>query len=341
MSSKTHLKTVALITKQKSMTILITGGLGFIGSNLAKKMVSEKNEVKIYDAKIDGYGANEQNISDIREDVNVIKGDIRNYDRLEREMEGVDVVYHLAAQLSRKLSNERPELDVNINNIGTLNVLRAASEKEDKPHVIYTSSQAVYGDSNQIPIDEKKEATPVDIYGANKLSGEKYMRIYNKTKDVPTTTVRLTNVYGPRAQLENPDYGVINLFIRKALLNETLTVFGEGSTKRDFVYVKDVVEALSSCKMKPKCFGEVYLLGSGRSITIAEMAETIVASAKKGKVKNVDWPEEWRRIKVGDIIIDNSKIKEHTKWKTNTEFKEGIQNTLKYYNGITKKYISL
>lgn len=320
-------------------TVLITGGLGFIGSNLAHRLVEEGAEVVILDAALERYGANAENIAEISDRVSVVKEDVRNAEIIDQYVSAADIVYHFAAQLSRTVSLNDPELDMDINCRGTLNVLRSASDADPSPKVVFASSQAVVGVPDELPIDENTRAAPVDVYGANKRAGEMYFDLYNRVEKVPTTVVRLSNVYGPHAQLSNNEYGVIHQFIRKAIEDEELTVFEPGDMKRDFVFVDDVVDALEKIGRNPSSCGNRYMIGSGSSVTINELATLIVREAKAGSVELVPWPDDWEAIRIGDMETDPSTIEEQLGWTAEVALSEGIGRTLNFYRSKRTHYI--
>jgi UDP-glucose 4-epimerase len=227
-------------------TALVTGGMGFIGSNLTLRLLGAEVRVHVVDAELPAYGANELNLNRYTSGITRHTADIRDEQKLDDIFEATkpDVVFHLAAQVSRPISMSDPNTDVSINCRGTINVLESTQEHCPGAPVTFTSSQAVYGTPESTPLTEETSTAPVDVYGANKSAGESYCRVYSRAHDLDTTIVRLTNAYGPRAQLENPKYGVINKFIRNALNDDILTVYDPGTMQRDFVYIDDVVTGL-------------------------------------------------------------------------------------------------
>jgi UDP-glucose 4-epimerase len=319
--------------------VLITGGLGFIGSTLTHTLVDAGANVTIFDARLSEYGSNPTNIREIRDEVQVVEGDVREAKAVATLVQSSDVVFHLAAQLSRTVSNEQPDVDAGINCIGLLNVLSAASSCEDPPRVVFTSSQAVVGRPPTLPLDESTRAAPRDIYGVNKRAGELYCDVYTDTHDVPTVVSRLTNVYGPRAQLSNPNYGVIHNFIASALKDETLTVFEPGTMQRDFIHVDDVVTGLLELGRADSAIGERYILGTGRPTTIKWLAETIVDIAGSGAVELVPWPDEWDSIRVGDLYADPSSMKEQFGWEATTYLENGLRGTIEFYREYSTDYL--
>lgn len=321
--------------------VIITGGMGFIGSNLARSLVERDVTVHIIDAELPEYGANRANISDVESEVDIHTFDIRDQERLKSLFEKIQpaAVFHLAAQLSRPISVSDPLTDVDINCTGTINVLEAVKDHCPDASVLFTSSQAVYGVPESLPLTEKTETSPIDIYGANKLAGEKYCDVYTKVHGIDIKTIRLTNVYGPRAQLDNPKYGVINKFIRNAITDTELPVYKPGTMLRDFVFIDDVISAILAITSDGES-GDTYLVGSGTSTSIKELAQTIVDRTGSGEVTMVDWPDDWGGIRVGDITIETEKATTTTEWEPETTLLEGVDRTVEYYSTHLEQYLS-
>jgi UDP-glucose 4-epimerase len=319
--------------------VLITGGAGFIGSNLSRALVGKCANVTILDQFLQEYGSNTTNLEGIDDQIQIIEGDVRDLGTVTDAVSEADVVFHLASQLSRTVSNEQPSKDIEINCVGTMNVLQAASNRETKPRVVFTSSQAVIGQPPSIPITEETRSKPIDVYGANKRASEHYADIFHRVHEVPTVVFRLTNVYGPRAQLNNPNYGVINRFIRLALQDETLPVFQPGEMTRDFVYVDDVVRALLKGGISHDVVGERYIVGSGTGTSIIKLANLIVTHAGKGDVELVSWPEEWDSIRIGDLVSDPAKLQRDTGWEPKIKLTDGVKQMLSYYEEHIDSYL--
>ena len=321
-------------------TVVVTGGLGFIGSNLARELVSSGLSVHIIDSELESYGSNRVNISGIKDEVTIHSADVRNRNKIVECITSIDpdAIFHLAAQLSRPMSLEEPTKDIDINCKGTINILESAKAMDNSPDLIFTSSQAVYGVPQSIPIDEETPAEPIDIYGANKLAGEGYLRTYSNRYDIDTTVCRLTNVYGPRAQLSNPKYGVINKFIRNSINDGDLTVYEPGEMLRDFVYVGDVINAFIKILENRESSYRTYLIGSGRSVSIKQLANMTVKTASGGSVKIVPWPDDWEGIRIGDITADTSKFEQEMGWEPETNIKSGLEKTISYYKDCMGQY---
>ncbi|OYR44608.1 NAD(P)-dependent oxidoreductase [Halorubrum sp. Ea8] len=311
----------------ESQDVLITGGLGFTGSNLARELVEMGANVTILD--IVRSEEKLHSIRDIRDQVEVIDADIRDSETVAAAVTDQDVVYHLASKTSRLGANENPRENLEINGTGPLNVLEPAAACDDPPHVVYASSLAVVGNVTET-IDEETVPNPVDIYGINKKAVEEYLKLYTRIKSVPTTAVRPANLYGPHAPLYATGYGIINQFVGQALRDESLSVF-EPSDTREFLYISDMVSALLHIGQNEDAFGECYVLGTGRPLTMKRAAEMVVDIAGSGSIELVEWTESWEEIRRGDVATDPSKIEQQLGWSTDVELEEGLERTFEFY----------
>ncbi|MDR5672230.1 Nucleoside-diphosphate-sugar epimerase [Halalkaliarchaeum sp. AArc-CO] len=310
-----------------SENVLITGGLGFTGSNLASQLVNQGANVTLLD--IVRSEEKLHSIRHIRDEVRVIDSDIRDGEIVDNAVTETDVVFHLASKTSRSEANENPRENLEINCRGPLNVLESAASCEDPPHVIYASSLAVVGNVSET-IDESTVPNPVDMYGINKGAVEEYCKLYTRIKDVPTTAVRPANLYGPHAPLYATGYGIINQFVGAALRDETLPVF-EPSDTREFLYIDDMVDALTRIAGDQTAFGECYVLSTGRSLTMKRAAEMVVDIAGSGSIDLVPWTDSWQEIRRGDVSTDPSKIESELGWTTNVSLEEGLERTFEFY----------
>ena len=314
---------------------LITGGLGFVGSNLARRMIKEGADPTLLDTVKE---EKLPTIEDIREDVTIVDADIRESQAVESQVLDSDIVFHLAAKTSRLAANENPRENLEINCGGPLNVLESAADCEDPPRVVYVSSLATVGNVPGI-IDETTEPNPVDIYGIHKRAVEDYCQLYTRLKGVPTTVVRPANLYGPRSPLHAKGYGIINQFVGDALRDDTLTVF-EPSDLRDFLYITDMVDALTRVGEDDRAIGETYELGTGESQTMKEAAELVIDVAGSGSIETVPWPEDWEGIRRGDISLDPSKIETELGWSTSIGLEEGLHRTVNFYRSNREQYLN-
>jgi len=321
-----------------SRRVLITGGLGFVGSNLAHSLVAAGAEVTLLDARLPHLGSNPANIAGIEDDVTVAEADVRDADAVADCVADADLVYHCAAQNDRSYAGEHPSADLAINCEGTLNVLEAAKACDPSPRVVYTSSLAVYGRPTDLPVDESTPARPMDLYGAHKRTAEHYCRIYHEQHGVPTTVCRLANVYGPRAPTDT-GYGVQGIFVATAVRDETITVFEPGTMQRDIIHVADVVDVLERMGTSEAVLGEEYVLGSGEGTTLGSLARTIVDVAGTGEVELVPWPEEWAKIDRGDVYCDPAKLRAALDWSPKIELETGLRETVEFYRDNRETYL--
>jgi UDP-glucose 4-epimerase len=327
------------VNSMNQQNVLITGGLGFIGSNLAHKLVSLGANVTIYDALLPQYGGNIANIKEIKEKIRDVRADVRDFDQLKEHVKDQDIIFNCAAQVSHIDSMSDPYSDIAINCVGTINLLEAARKLNDDVKIVYTGTRSQTGKIEYSPADEKHPEFPMDIYSANKSAAEKYHLIYYRSYGIPTTSLRISNAYGPRAQIKQKGYGIINYLIRMALENETITVYEPGTQKRDFIYIDDVVDSMILAAQSGLANGEVFLVGSGKETAFVNMVKLIIEIAGSGTWKFVPWPPERKSIEVGDIALDLGKIQKLLKWNPKVNLEEGLNRTIEYYRERMHDYL--
>ncbi|MBI5061477.1 MAG: SDR family NAD(P)-dependent oxidoreductase [Candidatus Aenigmarchaeota archaeon] len=320
---------------------LITGGLGFVGSNLAHALVGLGAEVSIYDACLDPFGRNLANLEGIRERVLFVKGDIRDKEKVEETIKAVepDLVFNCAAQVSHLDSMNNPLLDIDINCRGNMTVLEVCRKFADGAKIIYAGTRAQIGRLKYSPIDEEHPSEPIDVYGIDKLAAEKYHRLYNDVYGLRACSVVINNSYGPRHQMKHRKYGILNWFIRLALEGKEISVYGDGRQLRDYNYIDDVVDAMLLCAQEEKTNGQRYLLGSGKPIQFIEMVDKIIHTVGSGSRKRVPWPADREAIETGDFFVSFEKIKRELGWVPKTDFDEGLKKTVDFYKMHLQKYI--
>ncbi len=318
--------------------VLITGGLGFIGSNLAHRCLELGARVTIYDCLDPRSGGNLYNIEDIRQDVELVLGDIRDFECLSAHVAGQEVVFHCAAYTSHPNSMREPFTDVDVNCKGTLILLEALRRFNPGARLVYLGTSTQVGRMYYRPIDELHVEFPVDIYSANKLAGEKYCLIYARAYGLPVTVVRLANVFGPRSNIKSPDLGFINYFIGLGLQGKEIPVFGEGRQLRNITYVEDCVEALVLAALSEQTVGEVFFAVSDQHYAVAEVARE-VARVIGGRVKFVPWPEDRKAIEVGDALISNQKFRRVVPWTARYDLTSGLIRTRDYYIKCLDRYL--
>ena len=318
--------------------VLITGGLGFIGSNLAIACVKGGARVTIVDACIEPYGYNQANIEPIKDDVEVIRGDVRDRDLMRRLVPESDIVFHMAAQVGREISMEQPELDVDVNCNGTLNVLEACRHASKRVKVVFAGSRGQIGEPSYLPVDEEHPQNPTDVYGINKLAAEKYLFLYSHVYGFPVVSLRLNNVYGPRCQMHAGFYGILNWFMANAMDGKPITVYGAGQQTRDYVYVDDVVDAFVRSGIDPAADNQVFFVGSGVETVFLDMVKEVVRAVGKGEISYVPFPASREKIDIKRFVVTCAKIERALGWKARVGLAEGVQATAEYYKKNLERY---
>ncbi|MBN2104176.1 SDR family NAD(P)-dependent oxidoreductase [bacterium] len=319
--------------------VLITGGLGFIGSSIAREVVALGGNVTLLDACLEPYGWNQANIQEIQNRVRFIKGDIRDQQLMDRLTRESDYVFHMAAQVGREISMEQPVLDTDVNCIGTLHLLETARSMQKPPKIIFAGSRGQVGEPQYLPVDEDHPDHPTDIYGINKLAAEKYCLLYNHVYDLPVTSLRLNNVYGPRCQMHAGFYGILNWFMSNTMQDKPITVYGKGTQTRDYIYIDDVVQAFIQTAVIPETNGQMYYVGSGKETVFIDMVREIIRVVGKGKIEYVPFPESREKIDIKRFVVSTKKLEQSTGWKAQTDLLTGIERTFSYYQSFLNDYI--
>ena len=336
--TKGHGKKVGLVS-YKGKNILITGGLGFLGSNLACELVKLGAHVTILDSLHPRYGGNLFNIEECKRKIKVIIGDTRDRDIVRQAVKNKDIIFNFAAQVSYIDSPLIPHEDLDVNCRGHLNILESIKENDSKPRVIFSSSRLVIGINNVNPVNENHPTNPLSLYGIHKLAGEKYHNIYWKLHKIPTIILRITNPFGKKQQIKHNKYSLPGWFMRQAMEGKEITIFGDGKQVRDYIYVSDIVDAFLHIGMAKGVEGEIFNLGYGKSYRFKDMVEAIVKEVGRGKIRYIPWPDNYEKIETGHFEIDISKIKKATGWKPTTTLKEGITDMVSYYKKHKNRYI--
>jgi len=322
----------------RGKNILITGGLGFIGSNLAHSCVSKGANVTVYDCLDPKSGGNMRNICGIEDDIEVILNDIRNFEGLCSCIRKKDIVFHCAAYTSHKNSMSEPLIDIDVNCKGTIYLLEAIRRFNKDLKLVHIGTSTQIGKMKSNPIDETHSEFPVDIYSANKSASEKYVLVYSSAYNMRTCVARLANTYGQRSNIRSPDFGFINFFIGLGLNNMTMNVFGEGKQIRNVNYVDDVVDILLSAAINEKVNGNAFFAVGNQHLTISQIAEAIVKNIG-GKINYVTWPKDREPIEVGDAVISNDKLKSTLELPIFTDFNKGLCKTRDYFSSYLSNYL--
>ena len=320
--------------------VLITGGLGFIGSNLAIRLAKAGAKITLVDAMIEGHGGNLFNIAPVRDGVVVSFSDVRDENIMNYLVREQDYIFHLAGQNDHVLSLTNPFPDIDINIKGSAVLLEACRKYNRDAKLVYTGTRGEYGPAVQLPVNENAPINPKGIYELSSLTAQKLFKIYNDNHGLRSVTLRLTNIYGERAQMKHDRFGVANWFIRLAIDNQTIKVFGDGSLARDFLYVGDTVEAILMCALCENAYGEVFNVGHSRPSSFLELARKIVGIAGSGRWKFAPFTPERAVQEPGDFYSDISKIKKMVGWEPKTTLEQGLKKTAAYYKRYKKHYWS-
>jgi UDP-glucose 4-epimerase len=318
--------------------ILITGGLGFIGSNLAIRLVRDGARVAVCDAMIEGLGGNFENVREVQASLEIHVSDVRDEAEMARLVEGRDVVFHLAAQVSHVLSLANPYPDIDINIKGTATVLEACRKRNPEALVVRSGTRGQYGPAVRMPVAEDAPADPRGIYEISQLSAEMICRTYTRIHGIRTVPLRLTNVYGPRGQMKHSHFGVVNWFVRLALEGQPIPIFGTGRILRDFLYVDDCVDALVAAACEPATVGEIVNVGNDRSSTFLEVAEILREIVPGTEIVFTDFSPERKAQEPGDFVSDISKIRRLTGWFPRVELRDGLARTVDFYRERREDY---
>ena len=322
----------------KNKKILITGGLGMIGSTLTNKLIKLDAEVTIIDSLVKPFGGNFFNINDLKKLVTVNISDIRDKESMKVLIKDKDIVFNLAAQVSHNDSLQNPSLDADINYIGHLNVLEAARNYNPAAKIIHAGSRLQFGKILKNPVSEDHPLNPLTPYALNKTAAENLYLYYNRVFNIPVVIFRIANPYGPRCQMQHSKYTIINWFIRNAMEDKEIIIYGNGEQIRDYIFVEDLADAFILASDDENISNEVFNLGSGTGTRFKDMVQSVVETVGKGKIKFVPWPPGYLNIETGDYITDISKIKQFFEWSPKIKLDEGISITVDYYNRFKKYY---
>jgi UDP-glucose 4-epimerase len=318
---------------------LITGGLGFIGSNLAHRLVGLGAKVLLVDSLIPEYGGNLFNIEGIRDQVQVNIADVRDEFGLRYLLKGQDYIFNLAGQVSHTDSMIDPYTDLEINARSQLSILEACRHGNVNANIIFASTRQIYGKPEYLPVDERHPLQPVDINGINKLAGEWYHIVYHNVYGLKTVSLRLTNTYGPRMRVKDARQTFVGWWLRQMVEGKPLQIFGDGLQVRDFNYVDDVVDAMLLVGFNDVANGQIYNLGGDDPINLKDLAEVMIDVYGRGHYEFVPFPDERKRIDIGDFYGDYRKIRSKLGWRPRASLREGLGRTLAYYEEHLAQYI--
>lgn len=318
--------------------VLITGGLGFIGSNLARRLVELGASVTVVDSLVPEYGGNLFNINGIQDKVRMNISDVRDKHSMNYLVRGQDYLFNLAAQTGHVESMRDPFTDLEINGKAQLLILEACRKYNPGIKVVFASTRQVYGKPAYLPVDEKHPLCPVDVNGIHKMAGEWYHALYHKVYGIRGCALRLTNTYGPRVRVKDARQMFLGIWIRLLIEGKPIQVYGDGAQIRDLNYVDDVVEAFLLAAASDKADGEVFNLGADASICLRDLAKLLVEVNGSGEYRLVPFPSERSAIDIGDYYADYGKIRSVLGWAPKVSLREGLTRTLAYYQQHHDRY---
>jgi UDP-glucose 4-epimerase len=321
--------------------VMITGGLGFIGSNLARQLASLGARILIVDSLIPEYGGNLFNIRGIEDQVRVNIADVRQQSTMNYLVRDQDVLFNLAGQVSHIDSMQDPYTDLEINCRSQLSILEACRRYNPTIKVVFAGTRQIYGRPDSLPVSESHLVRPTDVNGINKAAGEYYHLVYNNVFGVRACSLRLTNIFGPRQLLKHNRQGFIAWFIRQVIEDREVQVYGDGHQIRDFVYVDDAADAFLRAGAADAANGQVFNVGGREPISLRDLIQLLIEIAGTGRFRFVEWPPEKKAIDIGDFTTDSSLIESRLGWSASTSLRDGLTATIAYYREHLAEYTSL
>lgn len=330
---------MTLLDKFKGARALVTGGLGFIGSNLARALHQAGAEVTVYDSLIPQHGGDLYNLQGVNDRMRIVVADMRDSDALVPVVKGQDFIFHLAGQVSHGDSMREPELDLAVNCTATIKLVEACRYHNPSAVLVNTSTRQVYGRPLQLPVTEDHPTEPVDVNGINKLAAEYYHLLYHRVYDVRSVVLRLTNTYGPRQQIRNERQGMAGVFLNRALRGQDLKLFGTGLQLRDFNYVTDVVEALLLAATTPACYGRVFNLGAPDRHSLVDFC-SILKTLCGVSYEVVPFPADRKLIDIGDYYGSYARFQEASGWQARVSLAEGLRLSVEFFREHQEHYLT-
>jgi len=322
----------------KGKSVLVTGGLGFIGSNLSMRLVEAGARVTIVDNMIPRLGGNLFNVKEIVDRIHLNFSDVRDEHSMDYLVKGQEIIFHLAGQVNHVDSIRNPIQDLDINCRGTLVLLESCRKYNRKARIVFAGTRGEYGASVTLPVAEDHPTNPKGIYAVTNLSAEKMVLVYHDVHQIRGMCLRITNTYGPRHQMAHDEYGVVNWFIRKAIDDERIPVFGDGRILRDFLFVDDAVECFIEVAQCPQAYGEVFNVGTGVPYSFIDLAKKVVKIAGTGEVSFAEFTKERQEVEPGDYYTDISKIRRVVGWEPRTDLDEGLRRSIDFYRKHKQEY---
>ncbi len=318
--------------------ILITGGLGFIGANLARRLVELGAQVTLVDSLIPEYGGNLFNINGIEDKVKVNISDVRDEHSMRYLVQGQDYLFNLAGQTSHMDSMDDPETDMEINCRAQISILKSCRKYNPDVKIVFASTRQIYGKPDYLPVDEKHLLRPTDVNGINKMAGEWYHVLYNNVYGIKACALRLTNTYGPRMRVKDARQTFLGIWIKLLLEGKPFDVWGGGQL-RDFTYIDDAVDGFLLAATKEEANGKVFNLGGCEVVSLRDLANLFVAANGSGTFQVREFPADRKRIDIGDYYADDRLIRSELKWTPKMNLQKGLACTLDYYRCHLEHYL--
>lgn len=318
--------------------VLITGGAGFIGANLAHRLVELGAAITIVDSLIPEYGGNLRNLHEIADRVRLNIADVRDEHSMNYLVQGHDYLFNLAGQTSHMDSMRDPYTDLEINCRSQLSILESCRKHNTDIKIVYASTRQIYGKPDYLPVDERHLVHPTDVNGINKMAGEWYHILYHNVYGIRACALCLTNTYGPRMRVKDARQTFLGIWIKRIIDEEPIQVWGDGLQIRDFTYVDDCVEAMLLAAMTPGAHGQIFNLGSAETINLRDLAALLVQINGAGQYEIIPYPADRKPIDIGDYYGDYRLIQGRLGWRPQVDLREGLARTLAFYRANRAHY---
>ena len=324
----------------KDKRVLVIGGMGFIGCNVSRALVNNNSEVTVTTSSVQSFGTNKFNLNDVEGRYTHKILDIRDRISLLNLVKGFDIIYNFAGQPAHNKSLDDPHLDKDINLDGHLNLLQACKINNPDAKILYAGSRMQLGKINHFPVNEEHPSKPKSPYGVSKQAAEDYSQYFFREEGLDTVVFRISNPYGPRAQMRKSEYCIVNWFLGQLMNGKDVTVYGDGNQLRDYIFIEDLVDAYLLAGVSPNSKGQVFNVGSGIGTRFKEMVDILIETVGGGKRVNVPWPKSYHNIETGDYVSDISNIKNSLSWTPKISLRDGLERTYEFYKEFGEHYFN-